>query len=652
MILRVISKCVIARRLTTVATGFAGHINFRSVPRHSAVSTFLRHLSSLEEPPEQEEITETNQLIELKYLLYPNSNDPVIEKINNCKTLDQFKSISELNLKKEQLVQMVLALWELVKPNRTQDIIIDSVVRQLQPFLSELTFEELSVVMLYISKLGLDIKTPFMQKLIDICIKSIEHSENFPLSALSRFTVTINTEKGLYSTMISIQTMPTIIRYLQNCTNAEDFRLVTICLNSIHHVVTMNVLELFKKKVEEFVDKEILNETTAKSILKIINFLNYPHWSQKNALLIRRLILTLEDNIQHFEARELKVINRAFQTQLESARLVPKIVERSKNLIQNSPDVELLSLALLYSSPAQRTKIADLVRDFVHSYQISSSDGESLQNVFKVIRLLKISDINLCDSYWTKVVNEIYTTKESDLTHRLTRHVHRYSYFNNNLGGTYRHLEFEKCIIDILMKELRSGPSAILPHHFARLSCFIIGYGDGTENATIPEFIMQKIINMKSQFSVMDCLQLSRGLQILQEMRFKYSPPRELKAQVETLHRVLDDCAKRHMKRTHLTLSEMNKIIRAYNNRKAQIDTHLFHEMISYYESNRKFELNSRIIRDIIFNLIACNFQMDSISDQFVDYVLDNHEHVTGESIEKVRTLKLILSHFYNFLLF
>lgn len=243
---------------------------------------------------------------------------------------------------------------------------------------------------------------------------------------------------------MSVHTIPWIIKYLESCNNAEDLRLITISLNNIHVLITQNVLSIFKTKVDEFLNNKILDSTSTRCVLKIINFLNYPHWSQQNTLLLRRLLLTLKDNIKNFETRELVVVNRAFQSQLESASLIPEIVQRSKvkTLMQKSPNVELLSLAVLYSNPEQRIKITEMLKDFIYSYQISSNQtGATLQTLFKILRLLKISDLSLCDSYWTKVCNEIHATREIDMNYRISKHLHRYMHFNNNLGKIVQFLK-------------------------------------------------------------------------------------------------------------------------------------------------------------------------------------------------------------------
>jgi hypothetical protein len=262
-------------------------------------------------------------------------------------------------------------------------------------------------------------------------------------------------------------------------------------------------------------------------------------------------------------------VHRAYQSQLESAKLVPIVVKRAQQLMEESPSVELIALAALNVTPDQRAKTAEMARLFLSNYQIKSTDsGEVLQTLFKIVRLLKISDIEMCDTYWTKALNEIYSTKVTSITYRLSRHIHKYMFFNNNLGGTYRHKEFEKSMIEMLLGELKS---TVIPRDFAMFSAFIIAYGDGTNTQEIPYFIVDKIAEIHEQFTIKDCMVLSRGLQIMQELRVKAFMSTQLEEQVEELNSVLGRCAKRHMKADDLHLTEMNSIIRSYIGRKGEL---------------------------------------------------------------------------------
>ena len=121
------------------------------------------------------------------------------------------------------------------------------------------------------------------------------------------------------------------------------------------------------------------------------------------------------------------------------------------------------------------------------------------------------------------------------------------------------------------MTELQNGISSVIPSRFAKFSSFVIAYYSNPKRKhTIPAFIIEKIESMQEQFNIVDCLQLSRGVQILLEMRYRYFIPDELAAQLVVIESVLNNCTERHIKNKNLTMSDINCIIRSYNNRKCE----------------------------------------------------------------------------------
>lgn len=277
------------------------------------------------------------------------------------------------------------------------------------------------------------------EKFIEICGKIYYFflDSYFPISSLSRFSVTLNSIRGeLYSQLLYVKAIPRLVKYIESCDNSDEIRLISVTLNNMHSIVTKEVLNSYKNKVEEYLDNGQLD--SVKSILKIINFLNFPHWSIQNTFLIRKLMMALKDNIHKLESRELVVLNRAFHSQLESAQLIPLITERARDLMEVSPNIELLSSAVLYSLPEQRILMTKLTEKFMYSFDIKKDNaGNDLQTLFKIFRLLKISDTKLCNMYWEKVIEDIANCQEKNVEnfYQIARYCHRYMHFNNNLGG-------------------------------------------------------------------------------------------------------------------------------------------------------------------------------------------------------------------------
>lgn len=204
---------------------------------------------------------------------------------------------------------------------------------------------------------------------------------------MSRLAVTLNSIRGLYPQLICVKLIPRIITGIATCEDSDSIRLLTVTLNNMHQVITKSVLDQFKSKIDEFLQNGILNNDSVKCVLKIINFLNYPHWSQLNTNLIRKLSLTLIDKIEEFDTRELMVLNRVFQSHLEPSQVVPLLVERSTKLMENNPNVELLASAVLYNSPERRIELTEIAQNFIYSKDYQKDDGY-LQTLFKVNSLI------------------------------------------------------------------------------------------------------------------------------------------------------------------------------------------------------------------------------------------------------------------------
>jgi hypothetical protein len=443
----------------------------------------------------------------------------------------------------------------------------EKIFQKTEQFLDQMNIEEIVSSFFCLTQITQsDLRDPLVIKLIERITNELKKDGDFPTICLARYSFPFSHQKDLYSTYFAVQILPQTIKQLEKCTNVDDLNNITMTLNNLCYLVSNDNLKKFKNKVQEFLDNELINMTTISCILRIINFLNHPHWSIKNSELIRDLCLEIEEKIPTFTTRHLMTLNKAFQTHLESSKILGSIVKRSHELILESPSAELLSMAVLHVTPDQRTKTANMIKQILMQYQITStSSNDTLQMVFKILRLLKISDINLCDSFWLKALNEIYGTKVPALRFKLAQYTQKYMFFNNNLGGTYRNIEFETSVIDMLNDELKKP---ITPKEFAMFSSFIIAYTDTSE---VPQFIVDKIETLHEQFSVRDCWQLSRGIQISQEIRLKQFRTEAFVNQVNSMNYSLMKTSQIHLDQEEFSLSKLNRIVRAHIFRKGKI---------------------------------------------------------------------------------
>jgi hypothetical protein len=63
--------------------------------------------------------------------------------------------------------------------------------------------------------------------------------------------------------------------------------------------------------------------------------------------------------------------------------------------------------------------------------------------------------------------------------------------------------------------------------------------------------------------------------------------------------------------------------------------TALYQKIIENYNTTT-CPLNSRLIREITFNLNVSGHRIDSICERIIDYISENGDYVIGDTVEKV----------------
>lgn len=633
MLLRLVKKCLIFPLFR--------HQNVRQFNKHlfSPIyyqSHILKKYSTDEDEINNEAEEDQTNFIQSR-LKIVNCKDPVLERIEKCESIPEFVEISDEISTKDQLVQLLLLHGKI--RNRNEPTILKNVkefVDKVDKFYPQMNEIELAISLLYLRLLSINTKHGTLQNMIEILLNHIKEKKDQPdLMVLSIFTEFLSMEKSLYGKLIMADLIPIVSTKFQDCKNAEEILFLASALNNIHPVISLDALENTKSKINQLLDQEIINENHPKIIFRFLNFLNFPHWSSFNGQIIQRLLLVLTKSIPKMTKKELFFTNRSIQIQYEPASIIPLIRDRAQELLDQTKDVQLLQILCLYCSPEQRIKYVEMLREEVLSYQTTLTPGsDSLPIFFKILRLLKISDTNLCDCFWTKTVNRIFSMRESELKHRLPKIFFRYMNFNNNLGGTYRHFEFEKIVTEYCIEELRTA-SYYLPKDFVKFASFVIAYSD--HHDSIPNFIIEKLIIQQEQLDLFDCQILSRSLEILQGFRLKSgNNSKVLKDQVEILQYIIDNCAKMEIQNPNLHLRQMNSLFSSYVKRRGTRDSQLFYDILKWYEKPN-LELNSRSIRELCLTLQSSKVTHDSVCDQFYNYIVENKKIVTGETVEKVR---------------
>jgi hypothetical protein len=514
--------------------------------------------------------------------LYPDSLDPLILKLNESKSVQDvfiFLHKNQDNLNSSHVSQAVLVLWDLQRifmqvcvDRNPQDNYSElqryikavsghpdfhNLLRLVKKFCIEFSPDALTCSLLYLTRMNIDRKNPTMSSLLYECEKGLM---SFPLTAISRFLVAVHGGQ-LWTVAISQPVVPRVLQQLMECEDTEQFRLLTICLSNLHYFVTPSVLSMYKSRVKYLLDRGIIGSKYPRTVVKIINFLDFPRWSVTNSHMIIELMQTLSGQISELRSGDIVSVHRAIQSQLEPVNILEEIQVYVLKLLDthdpSSLPVDMLACVVPFSSPSTREKVFE---DLLASHIKSPSFPATMPILFKILRYLKTSNVNLCDLFWSTTLKFLRKSEKED--YKLLRVCHKYMHFNNNLGGTYRHLEFERQMLEWLCHDLNKV-TGMIPTKLARIAAFILGYSQ----ASVPTILLKKIEEMASQFSILDCLNISRGLQVATELRSRFRGPYVVD-QLVTVSSILSACTRSHLASTKLTLSEINMLMRTYINMK------------------------------------------------------------------------------------
>lgn len=255
--------------------------------------------------------------------------------------------------------------------------------------------------------------------------------------------------------------------------------------------------------------------------------------------------------------------------------MLSAICSTAAKRLKNDPCLDLVACCAMQMTPDVRMTINSIV-DRIFETDTRITDN-ILQNsmLYRVIRMLRTDNSVLLNRYWDEVTKQIEMDHFANSTmptapkSYLHQMIHNYSFFNNNMSGTYRHMHFEQVIMRIIMHDLQHGMSAYLPFRMAQYTSFVIAYGASLpEYKEIPNFIVDKIENMADQFSVYDCWRLSKGLSIFYQMRHSINTRNDVVNKIYRIQNVLDHCLERHIESPSLTFANLLIVWRSFNDRR------------------------------------------------------------------------------------
>jgi len=511
----------------------------------------------------------------LKIQLYPNDQDPLLQKIHEAASIQQIidaiKQVpqSELSLKHSSQVilpfvhftfrvtvlnhhcqatlfvtfisflclQALISLWDLQKFLYKLNIFFDPekellyktnfvaeirshptfICHVLNPIVNnvdKLEDEPLVASLLCLQRMNYDVKTTgwnFIQE----CLK---RKNTLKLPALSRLCVCLRSE-SMFGSLVLIEFLPLAVSYLDSVDNDLDIRLLTITLRSSQRVLGEEIVNLFRRKIEIFLGSTEFETVTLCKILLFLTETKLIGGNDQLLLnLIRKLGTMLVDKVDSMEIMDLLTMQKFVDSAGQDPYLYHEglLTQMARILEQGSPPrLDLLStVAPFMKDFDQRKNMLDLVRRFLNSY----SDFETVSHMLlKILRCARINDKELFRLFWSRYQTLIEA--DSAEVKRNIRGASDYITFMFSNGVYNRNRAFETANLKLLYGYMNNylgneQPTFISPQDFVKVISFLLAYSSPEDPFYTDIQYLSKLNDFASQFRVSDLFLLSRSVNL------------------------------------------------------------------------------------------------------------------------------------------
>ncbi|KAG5885899.1 hypothetical protein JTB14_012146 [Gonioctena quinquepunctata] len=580
---------------------------------------------------------------EVKYILFKNSGDYIINELNDCTSIERICSVLKKykgSLRPEHITQTVLVLNDLqsiyceVNSAENPSNVFLSNLYERSEFLDLLNstseylnnFDSclLSYLLLYLHKLGISVDNELVQRMY---VKLRDQLlEDFSLDRCAKLLKVIFAENSVRPYYVSLSLIPKICNSIDGIEHVEDLENLTLCLNKLHNIVTEEILEKYKDKIQLFIKSRKLKSSDHSAILRIILFLNYPEWRHTNTVLVADCISLLKNEINLLGVSELLILYEVFFKIQEPGHILNEIQRCAAKFWQNSDEtnsydivtnLKLFTTLLYFSSPLHRMQFQEDISKF-----LKKSDGlVPLVMLRKVFSYIKVSDKNLCEQYWNKSLGYLEKTHDIQNTVKLCEN---YMHFNTDVDN-FRHRNFERKIFQLLWRFVE-GDDIVYPSDLTVCFCFTLVYG---RDKPLLDLFMDKLEENITQLKPLDCLKISQSIGLSMEVDNGVLSREHIRKIKELLHRqtanilAIGDC----------NFHENSVLI------KAAVLRHDYTNFMidNLFEKFKEMDFMSSKMLEIFTNLLTSTDNLvPEIVNKCTEYIINHRSNIIGFNAEKI----------------
>ncbi|XP_056644212.1 FAST kinase domain-containing protein 1, mitochondrial isoform X2 [Diorhabda sublineata] len=584
-----------------------------------------------------------------KYLLFKNSDDTLVNQLNNCLCIEDVWNLFEKyknEMSERHLTQTILVLRDLQVEYSTINCFIDNaslfffnklkdspaftdLLNKIINKLPNFNIELLSYTFSYLHKIGLHIEDYPMCIIAENLRRNL--LEDFDIGTCSRWIKVIFHEGGIRPYFLTLPFIPNVLKLLDECDSIEDFESITTCLMKLESMVTKSVIEKYIDKVEHFLENKKLTGDKQNAVLKIITFLSNPSWRDQHVPLMSKCILLLKNEFNQFDASRLLHLYEIFFKIQEPGDLLNDIqrsaakywqqYEESGNLDTNTA-LKLFSALIYFNSPLQRIQLRKDINKLI-------KDKMRISNLIllrKIFSYIKISDYQLCHKYWQLWGNII---QEDNSIHLLIKACHNYMQFNTDIDN-YRNKTFEKQAVQQII-DIVQNDRIIFPSDLTVLLTFVTLYA---KDKSLIQIFLEKFKSNPYQLKGLDCLMLSRIF--INKNNCSQEQYSEIKC-------VLNEASQYLLSLNHKRFETNALLIKAAILRNEYNNYEIDNLIMAFKEMDY---MSSKFLETISYIFLSTNTLVPEVFNKMTEYVVNKRGNIVGFNAEKLLFLCFYLAYF------
>ncbi|XP_060531544.1 FAST kinase domain-containing protein 1, mitochondrial [Cylas formicarius] len=602
---------------------------------------------------EELEIGDLDESNQVRFSLFTNRNDSLLTAISECASVENVLSFIAIHgdkLTDKHVTRIVLVLYDLQTlfcqvcdhGNESGRIHFLRILREkdefakllgvLKKLLPNYDSALLGPTFVFLSKMGLRVWDDVMDGVSEEIRQRAEREFSLELTEnLFKVVFLESNERPFY---ITRNLIPKVINAIGSCESLGDLKSVAVCLNKISYCVGERDLQIFKDKVECFVGQNNISNTDCEALLKIVLFLNYPRWRHKNLPLLAKCVLLMKPHLNSLKAKEVVILYTVFFKNQEPNELLndlQRCAARRMQELDESPyhhtsvRLALFSSLIYFCSPLHRHQF----KKDVSKYLAVCRDYFNLERLKKIFLYLKISDRQLCQQYWDKMLHLVISDNDPDT---LINAAESYMTFNTDVSS-YRHYDFEHHVIKHIKDAVKSDTITLYPRKFFSLYGFALA---NVRHHSLMDELAHRFDDIKAQLSPVDCFKVSQSIALID----RDPSPKTNRHFLNFTCGALDDATVRHCKLDDFHGNHF--LIKACILR-GSTRTEVFEDMVLQYKQLPY--VSSKIIENLYHTFISTGILIPEVVNMLTEYVVHHKSSVLGFNAEKVLWLSYFLGY-------